>query len=300
MLSPGSYRAALHAAGGACAMVDALLAGEARAAFCGTRPPGHHARSETTSGFCLFNNVAVAAQARARRAAAPAGSSSSTGTSITATAPTTSSARATPCSSPASIRPASSPGRGRCTTSAAARARASRSTCRAAGSDGDAWISLLEHVAVPPPRVPAGPGAHLRRLRRPPRRRPGWLRARGRRPSPRWPATCGRSARRWALRSAPCWRAATRWTLSPPRWRPRSRRSPAISRPRWWRRTSSRPARPRTSGDTTPLLLKLVVTGRLNVDDFATHHFKLHDMMDAYDTFGRAAETKALKVVIDR
>jgi acetoin utilization deacetylase AcuC-like enzyme len=62
VLSPGSYRAALHAAGGACAMVDALMAGEARAAFCATRPPGHHARSTTTSGFCLFNNVAVAAQ----------------------------------------------------------------------------------------------------------------------------------------------------------------------------------------------------------------------------------------------
>jgi acetoin utilization deacetylase AcuC-like enzyme len=62
VLSPGSYDAALRAAGGACAMVDALLAGEARAAFCGTRPPGHHARSATTSGFCLFNNVAVAAR----------------------------------------------------------------------------------------------------------------------------------------------------------------------------------------------------------------------------------------------
>jgi acetoin utilization deacetylase AcuC-like enzyme len=62
VLSPGSYRAALHAAGGACAMADALLAGEARAAFCATRPPGHHARSDTTSGFCLFNNVAVAAR----------------------------------------------------------------------------------------------------------------------------------------------------------------------------------------------------------------------------------------------
>jgi acetoin utilization deacetylase AcuC-like enzyme len=62
VLSPGSYRAALHAAGGACAMVDALLAGEARAAFCATRPPGHHARSAATSGFCLFNNVAVAAR----------------------------------------------------------------------------------------------------------------------------------------------------------------------------------------------------------------------------------------------
>jgi len=54
------------------------------------------------------------------------------------------------------------------------------------------------------------------------------------------------------------------------------------------------------NANTTPLLLKLVASGRLNVDDFASHHFKLHDMMDAYDTFGRAAETKALKVVIDR
>ena len=62
VLSPGSYRAALHAAGGACAMVDALLAGAAPAAFCATRPPGHHARSDSTSGFCLFNNVAVAAR----------------------------------------------------------------------------------------------------------------------------------------------------------------------------------------------------------------------------------------------
>jgi acetoin utilization deacetylase AcuC-like enzyme len=43
-------------------MADALLAGEARAAFCATRPPGHHARTAATSGFCLFNNVAVAAR----------------------------------------------------------------------------------------------------------------------------------------------------------------------------------------------------------------------------------------------
>ena len=62
VLSPGSYRAALHAAGGACAMADTLMAGEARAAFCATRPPGHHARRAATSGFCLFNSVAVAAQ----------------------------------------------------------------------------------------------------------------------------------------------------------------------------------------------------------------------------------------------
>ena len=51
------------------------------------------------------------------------------------------------------------------------------------------------------------------------------------------------------------------------------------------------------NSNTTPLLLKLVASGKLNVDNFITHHFKLHDMMDAYDTFGRAAETKALKVI---
>ena len=62
ILSPGSYRAAMHAAGGACAMVDELLAGNAPFAFCGMRPPGHHAERATAMGFCLFNNVALAAQ----------------------------------------------------------------------------------------------------------------------------------------------------------------------------------------------------------------------------------------------
>jgi acetoin utilization deacetylase AcuC-like enzyme len=60
--SAGSYRAALHAAGGACAMVEALLAGEAGVGFCGLRPPGHHAEPKVAMGFCLFNNVAVAAR----------------------------------------------------------------------------------------------------------------------------------------------------------------------------------------------------------------------------------------------
>jgi acetoin utilization deacetylase AcuC-like enzyme len=57
-----SYRAALHAAGAACAMVEALVAGEAEAGFCGLRPAGHHADRDRAMGFCLFNNVAVAAQ----------------------------------------------------------------------------------------------------------------------------------------------------------------------------------------------------------------------------------------------
>ncbi|MFL5894460.1 MAG: histone deacetylase [Thermoleophilaceae bacterium] len=60
--SRGSYDAALHAAGGACAMVDALMAKAAPAGFCGLRPPGHHCEVATPMGFCLFNNVAIAAQ----------------------------------------------------------------------------------------------------------------------------------------------------------------------------------------------------------------------------------------------
>jgi acetoin utilization deacetylase AcuC-like enzyme len=58
--SERSYEAALRAAGGAAHAVDRLLAGEAGFAFCGLRPPGHHAERDRAMGFCLFNNVAVA------------------------------------------------------------------------------------------------------------------------------------------------------------------------------------------------------------------------------------------------
>lgn len=61
-LSPGSLDAALRAAGGAVAAVDAVLAGEAANAFVAMRPPGHHAERETAMGFCLFGNVAIAAR----------------------------------------------------------------------------------------------------------------------------------------------------------------------------------------------------------------------------------------------
>ncbi len=60
--SAGSWEAALRASGAACDAVERLLGGEARAAFCGTRPPGHHAERDRAMGFCLFNNVAVAAR----------------------------------------------------------------------------------------------------------------------------------------------------------------------------------------------------------------------------------------------
>ncbi len=57
-----SYRAALHAAGGACEMTRALVRDEADVAFCGVRPSGHHAERARAMGFCLFNNVALAAE----------------------------------------------------------------------------------------------------------------------------------------------------------------------------------------------------------------------------------------------
>jgi acetoin utilization deacetylase AcuC-like enzyme len=62
IVSPGSGEAALRASGAACAAVDAVLGGDAANAFCATRPPGHHAEPTTAMGFCLFNNVAVAAR----------------------------------------------------------------------------------------------------------------------------------------------------------------------------------------------------------------------------------------------
>lgn len=61
MVGEASYRAALHAAGGACAMARALLAGEARLGFSAMRPPGHHAEPARAMGFCLFNSAAIAA-----------------------------------------------------------------------------------------------------------------------------------------------------------------------------------------------------------------------------------------------
>ena len=59
-VSADSYEAALRAAGGVMAAVDAVVEGKVGNAFCAVRPPGHHALKNRAMGFCLFNNVAIA------------------------------------------------------------------------------------------------------------------------------------------------------------------------------------------------------------------------------------------------
>ena len=61
VMSADSGEASLRAAGAMVAAVEAVMAGEAANAFCAVRPPGHHAESRRSMGFCLFNNVAVGA-----------------------------------------------------------------------------------------------------------------------------------------------------------------------------------------------------------------------------------------------
>lgn len=68
--SPGSWEAARRAVGAGLAAVDAVMTNAASQAFCQVRPPGHHAESNRAMGFCLFNNIAIAAHyARAKHGA---------------------------------------------------------------------------------------------------------------------------------------------------------------------------------------------------------------------------------------
>ena len=58
-ISSGSLTAAYRAAGGVLRAVDLVLSGEAKNAFVAVRPPGHHAETQTSMGFCLFGNIAL-------------------------------------------------------------------------------------------------------------------------------------------------------------------------------------------------------------------------------------------------
>lgn len=58
----GTFAAAQQAAGACCAMVDQIMTGQADNGFALIRPPGHHAETDRVSGFCIFNNIAVAAR----------------------------------------------------------------------------------------------------------------------------------------------------------------------------------------------------------------------------------------------
>ncbi len=62
VMSPDSYEAALYAAGGIIRATEAVMGGEVDSAFAAVRPPGHHATPRRAMGFCLFNNIAIAAQ----------------------------------------------------------------------------------------------------------------------------------------------------------------------------------------------------------------------------------------------
>ena len=66
-ISPASWDAACVAAGSALAAVDAVMAGKAPNAFCLVRPPGHHAGADRGMGFCILNNVAIAARHAQKR-----------------------------------------------------------------------------------------------------------------------------------------------------------------------------------------------------------------------------------------
>lgn len=61
IMSQGTLKSALRAVGAGCAAVDDVMDGKYSSAFCAVRPPGHHATKTQSMGFCIFNNIAIAA-----------------------------------------------------------------------------------------------------------------------------------------------------------------------------------------------------------------------------------------------
>ena len=126
----GSMAAARLAAGATIAAASAAAAGAATVAFAVVRPPGHHASEERAAGFCLLNNVAIAAAALRAERPARSASPSSTGTCTTATGrrrssmPTRTSATPRPTNRPSIPEPAARPRAG------AGRRSAPSTTCR--------------------------------------------------------------------------------------------------------------------------------------------------------------------------
>ncbi len=171
--SEGSYEAALHAAGGACALVEALVAGEASVGLQRAAPAGPSRRAARGDGVLLLQQRRGGGAPRARLARRSSGSSSSTGTCTTATARTTSS-RASREVLFASIHqyPWYPGHRAAVATSAAGRGEGySINLPVPSGSGEDMWLSLVEHVVVPAARAfEPRARADLGRLRRPPRR----------------------------------------------------------------------------------------------------------------------------------
>ena len=225
-----SYRAALHAAGGACEMTRALVEDEADVAFCGVRPSGHHAEPGRAMGFCLFNNVAVAAEyaicelGMRRVFILDWDVHHGNGTAETF--------RRRPDVLFASIHQGGIyPGTGALGDSGSGPGEGYTINLPVpAGSEEDLWLSLLEHVVLPAAvsfepelvLVSAGFDAHRLRTRW---RTAGWRRA----PSQRWPDTCATSPSARVPRSARYSREVTN---------PRRSRSPSARRWRRWAATS--------------------------------------------------------------
>ena len=225
IMSRGSYDAAMHAAGGACAMVDELLAGRAPFAFCGMRPPGHHAERATAMGFCLFNNVAIAAQHALEQGAERVlvldwdvhhgnGTNDIFHSRDDVLFASIHQSPLYPGTGPLSDV-GSGPGEG-----------FSLNLPVPPGSGGDTFLALVQHVVAPAAReFEPRHRARVGRATTPtPTTRSRRACSRTSRTA-RWRRACASSPPSSTRRSASCWRAATRSVRWPARWRRRSRRS---------------------------------------------------------------------------